>query len=99
MKKLTTFFFFFKFKSKEDIKTNEDEVREQQEQERLLKLMPLRQQRSYLRKLAREEEVPHLNPEDFEESDFDFGSDFDSEDEEEEQMDELTEKTKTSLKV
>ncbi|KAG2221835.1 hypothetical protein INT45_003549 [Circinella minor] len=88
--------------NKEDIKTNEDEVREQQEQERLLKMMPLRQQRSYLRKLAREEEVPHLNPEDFEDSDFDFGSDFDSEDEKEEeneQIDELTEKTKISLKV
>ena len=77
--------------------------------------MPLRQQRSYLRKLAREEEVPQLNAEDFEDSDFDFGSDFDSEEEEEEDdddddikeetgkkdkdVDELTEKAKSSLKV
>ncbi|KAI9320922.1 hypothetical protein BX666DRAFT_1820447, partial [Dichotomocladium elegans] len=63
---------------KSEIKTETDAQREEQEQMRLLKLMPLRQQRSYLRKLERGDEVPELNEEDFEDSDFDFGSDFDS---------------------
>ncbi|KAI8138306.1 hypothetical protein BJV82DRAFT_631803 [Fennellomyces sp. T-0311] len=92
--------------NKEDIKTNEDEVREQQEQERLLKMMPLRQQRSYLRKLERGDEVPALNPDDFEESDFDFGSDFESDDDDfsekeddDKDVDDLADKTKISLKV
>lgn len=58
--------------------------REEQEQMRLLKKMPLRQQRSYLRKLERGDEVPELKEEDFEDSDFDFGSDFDSDFEDEE---------------
>lgn len=75
---------------------------------RLLKLLPLRQQRSYLRKLERGDEVPELKAEDFEDSDFDFGSDFenseDEEDSEEEDHggsddDELEEQVKTKLKV
>ena len=68
--------------------------REEQEQMRLLKKMPLRQQRSYLRKLERGDNVPELNEEDFEDSDFDFGSDFDSESEDEEQSNDK-EKTNT----
>lgn len=80
---------------------------------RLLKLLPLRQQRSYLRKLERGDEVPELKAEDFEDSDFDFGSDFENSDddfdsdEEEENDDgegdsdaeELEDQVKTKLKV
>ncbi|KAI7883440.1 hypothetical protein K492DRAFT_143921 [Lichtheimia hyalospora FSU 10163] len=79
---------------KSEIKTNKDMQREEQEQIQLLKKMPLRQQRSYLRKLERGDNVPELNEEDFEDSDFDFGSDFDSESEDEEQSNDK-EKTNT----
>lgn len=68
--------------------------REEQEQMRLLKKMPLRQQRSYLRKLERGDEVPELNEEDFEDSDFDFGSDFDSDFEDEDDDDERNDQEK-----
>lgn len=59
--------------------------------------MSLRQRRSYLRKLERGQDVSHIKAEDFEDSDFDFGSDFDDEDNDVE--DELCEKTENSLKT
>ncbi|ORY99303.1 hypothetical protein BCR43DRAFT_455849 [Syncephalastrum racemosum] len=79
---------------KEDIRTAADEVREEQELQRLLSRMSVRQKRSYLRKMERGDDLSHIKAEDFEDSDFDFGSDIsdddfsdddDDEDKEEEQ--------------
>jgi hypothetical protein len=48
--------------------------------------MTLRQRRSYLRKLERGDDLSHIKAEDFDDDDFDLGSDFDdfSDDEEDE---------------
>jgi Uncharacterized conserved protein (DUF2039) len=72
--------------SKSDIKTDKDLQREGQELERLLNRMTLRQRRSYLRKLERGDDLSHIKPEDFDNDDFDLGSDFDdfSDDDEDE---------------
>ncbi|KAG2181809.1 hypothetical protein INT44_008625 [Umbelopsis vinacea] len=63
--------------SKSEIKTDKDLQREGQELERLLNRMTLRQRRSYLRKLERGDDLSHIKPEDFDNDDFDLGSDFD----------------------
>ena len=72
--------------SKSEIKTDKDIQREGQELERLLNRMTLRQRRSYLRKLERGDDLSHIKAEDFDDDDFDLGSDFDdfSDDEEDE---------------
>lgn len=72
--------------SKSDIKTDKDLQREGQELERLLNRMTLRQRRSYLRKMERGDDLSHIKAEDFDDDDFDLGSDFDdfSDDEEDE---------------
>lgn len=77
---------------KEDIRTAADEVREEQELQRLLSRMSVRQKRSYLRKMERGDDLSHIKAEDFEDSDFDFGSDlsdddFDDDDEEDDDED------------
>lgn len=66
-------------------------MREEQERERMLNRMTLRQRRSYLRKLERGDDVSDIKPKndddsdyDFEESDFDDEEDDVEEDEEEE---------------
>ncbi|CAO3621224.1 unnamed protein product [Mucor fragilis] len=69
--------------SKDEIKTNADEMREGQEMERMLSRMTLRQRRSYLRKLERGDDVSGIVGKN-EDSDFDFeDSDLEEEDEEE----------------
>jgi hypothetical protein len=53
--------------------------------------MTLRQRRSYLRKLERGDDLSHIKAEDFDDDDFDLGSDFDDfgdDDSEEEEDDE-----------
>ena len=77
--------------SKSEIKTDKDLQREGQELERLLNRMTLRQRRSYLRKLERGDDLSHIKAEDFDDDDFDLGSDFDDfgdDDSEEEEDDE-----------
>jgi hypothetical protein len=77
-------FFFFIFCSKDEIKSNADEMREEQELERMLNRMTLRQRRSYLRKLERGDDVSGITKGD--DSDFDFeDSDLDEEEEEDEE--------------
>ncbi|CAO3677718.1 unnamed protein product [Umbelopsis vinacea] len=76
---------------KSEIKTDKDLQREGQELERLLNRMTLRQRRSYLRKLERGDDLSHIKAEDFDDDDFDLGSDFDDfgdDDSEEEEDDE-----------
>jgi len=77
--------------SKSEIKTDKVLQREGQELERLLNRMTLRQRRSYLRKLERGDDLSHIKAEDFDDDDFDLGSDFDDfgdDDSEEEEDDE-----------
>lgn len=70
-------------RSKDEIKTNADEMREGQEMERMLSRMTLRQRRSYMRKLERGDDVSGIVGKN-EDSDFDFeDSDLDEEEEEE----------------
>ncbi|KAI9030090.1 hypothetical protein CLU79DRAFT_809946 [Phycomyces nitens] len=69
---------------KSEIKTDASTIKEEIELERLLARMTLRQRRSYLRKLEMGEDLSHIKEDDFEDSDFDFGSDFDDDEEEEE---------------
>ncbi|CAO3657814.1 unnamed protein product [Umbelopsis ramanniana] len=75
--------------NKSEIKTDKDIQREGQELERLLNRMTLRQRRSYLRKLERGDDLSHIKAEDFDDDDFDLGSDFDdlSDDDEEDEDD------------
>lgn len=75
--------------SKDEIKSNADEMREGQELERMLNCMTLRQRRSYLRKLERGDDVSGITKND--DSDFDFeDSDLEeAEDEEEEKKEKL----------
>ncbi|KAF7725139.1 hypothetical protein EC973_000391 [Apophysomyces ossiformis] len=69
---------------KEEIKSDADLIKEEQDLERLLSKMTLRQRRSYMRKLERGDDLSHIKEEDFEDSDFDFDdSDFDDEEDEE----------------
>lgn len=82
---------FCEYFSKSEIKTDKDLQREGQELERLLNRMTLRQRRSYLRKLERGDDLSHIKAEDFDDDDFDLGSDFDDfgdDDSEEEEDDE-----------
>ncbi|KAI7897850.1 uncharacterized protein BX663DRAFT_462965 [Cokeromyces recurvatus] len=75
--------------TKDEIKTNVDEIKEEQELERMLSRMTLRQRRSYLRKLERGDDVSGIVPKegesdfDFEDSEFEFDDDEDDEDNEE----------------
>lgn len=79
-------------RSKDEIKTNADEMREGQEMERMLSRMTLRQRRSYMRKLERGDDVSGIVGKN-EDSDFDFeDSDLDEEEEEEESGEESDEK-------
>ncbi|KAI7862128.1 hypothetical protein BDF14DRAFT_1746370 [Spinellus fusiger] len=73
---------------KEDVKTEASTIKEELELERLLARMTLRQRKSYMRKLEMGEDLSHIKEEDFEDSDFEFGSDFDEEEEEEEEKEE-----------
>lgn len=85
------------FCSKDEIKTNADEMREGQEMERMLSRMTLRQRRSYLRKLERGDDVSGIVGKN-EDSDFDFeDSDLEEEDEEESE-DESDEKEEEAKK-
>ncbi|KAI8970367.1 hypothetical protein BDF20DRAFT_826037 [Mycotypha africana] len=70
--------------TKDEIKTSADELREEQELERMLNRMTLRQRRSYLRKLERGDDVTDIVGTN-EDSDFDF--EFSDEDEEEVESD------------
>ncbi|KAI8639045.1 hypothetical protein BD408DRAFT_392967 [Parasitella parasitica] len=82
--------------SKDEIKTNADEMREGQEMERMLSRMTLRQRKSYMRKMERGDDVSGIINKN-EDSDFDFeDSDLDEENEEseEESGEELEEKEK-----
>ncbi|CAO3643744.1 unnamed protein product [Cunninghamella blakesleeana] len=63
---------------KSEIKTAADEVKEQQELERMLGQMTLRQQRSYLRKMERGDDVSNINDDDL--SNFEFTDSEDDED-------------------
>lgn len=84
--------------SKDEIKTNADEMREGQEMERMLSRMTLRQRRSYMRKLERGDDVSGIVGKN-EDSDFDFeDSDLDEE-EEEESGDESDEKKEEEEEV
>ncbi|KAI9300467.1 hypothetical protein BJ944DRAFT_273006 [Cunninghamella echinulata] len=81
---------------KTEIKTAADEIREQQELERMLGKMTLRQQRSYLRKMERGDDISNINEGDL--SDFEYtdseeegdvdNNDNDDDDEEEEEEEE-----------
>lgn len=85
-------------RSKDEIKTNADEMREGQEMERMLSRMTLRQRRSYMRKLERGDDVSGIVGKN-EDSDFDFeDSDLDEE-EEEESGDESDEKKEEEEEV
>ncbi|CAO3611485.1 unnamed protein product [Mucor hiemalis] len=71
--------------SKDEFKSNADEMREEQERERMLDRMTLRQRRSYLRKLERGDDVSEIVPKNDDDSDYDFEeSDIEEEEEEEE---------------
>lgn len=74
--------------SKDEIKSNADEMREGQERERLLNRMSLRQRRSYLRKLERGDDISNIKPKNDDDSDYDFDESdeegLDAEDEEDE---------------
>lgn len=60
-------------------------MREEQERERMLDRMTLRQRRSYLRKLERGDDVSEIVPKNDDDSDYDFEeSDIEEEEEEEE---------------
>jgi hypothetical protein len=74
---------------KSEIKSDRDLQKEEQELERLLSRMTLRQRRSYLRKLERGEDLSHIKAEDFDDDDFEFdiGSDLDDDFEEEDEDD------------
>lgn len=67
-------------------------MREEQERERMLNRMTLRQRRSYLRKLERGDDVSDIKPKGDDDSDYDFDEsdldDLDEEEEEEEQEEE-----------
>ncbi|OBZ83078.1 Uncharacterized protein C9orf85 [Choanephora cucurbitarum] len=70
--------------TKDEVKTNADEMREEQELERMLSRMTLRQRRSYMRKLERGDDVSGITSK-AEDSDFDFDeSDFEDDEEEDE---------------
>ncbi|GAB5586794.1 hypothetical protein Unana1_01694 [Umbelopsis nana] len=73
---------------KSEIKTDRDLQKEEQELERLLSRMTLRQRRSYLRKMERGDDLSHIKAEDFDDDDFDLGSDFDDFDDDDEDEDE-----------
>lgn len=73
--------------SKSEIKTDRDLQKEEQELERLLSRMTLRQRRSYLRKMERGDDLSHIKAEDFDDDDFDLGSDFDDFDDDDEDED------------
>ncbi|KAI8978934.1 hypothetical protein BDB01DRAFT_763089 [Pilobolus umbonatus] len=76
--------------SKDEIKSNADEMREGQELERMLGEMSLRQRRSYLRKLERGDDVSSIRRNTNDEYDFE-DSDFEDESEEEEDDDDESE--------
>ncbi|CEP15206.1 hypothetical protein [Parasitella parasitica] len=66
--------------SKDEVKTNADEMREGQEMERMLSRMTLRQRKSYMRKMERGDDVSGIVNKN-EDSDFDFeDSDLNEED-------------------
>lgn len=63
-------------------------MKEEQELERMLNRMTLRQRRSYMRKLERGDDVSNIKPKNGDDSDFDFDfeeSDFEDEEDEEEE--------------
>lgn len=90
------------FCSKDEIKTNADEMREGQEMERMLSRMTLRQRRSYMRKLERGDDVSGIvgknEDSDFDFEDSDLEEDDDEEEEEEESGDESDEKKEEETK-
>ena len=68
-------------------------MREEQERERMLNRMSLRQRRSYLRKLERGDDVSDIKPKNEDDSDYDFDdSDIEEEDEEDEEDEEEEDK-------
>ncbi|KAI9246784.1 hypothetical protein BY458DRAFT_465754 [Sporodiniella umbellata] len=69
--------------TKDEVKTSASEQKEEQELERMLNRMTLRQKRSYLRKLERGDDVSEIKPKNEDGSDFEF--DFDESDEESEE--------------
>ncbi|KAI9337188.1 hypothetical protein BD770DRAFT_373692 [Pilaira anomala] len=69
--------------TKDEFKSNAEEMREAQERERMLDRMTLRQRRSYLRKLERGDDVTDIEAKK-EEEDFDFEESDEEEDEDEE---------------
>jgi hypothetical protein len=60
-------------------------MREEQERERMLNRMSLRQRRSYLRKLERGDDVSDIKPKNDDESDYDFEESEEEEDEEDDE--------------
>lgn len=84
------FSYAISFYSKDEIKSNADEMREGQEMERMLGRMTLRQRRSYLRKMERGDDVSGIVNKN-EDSDFDFE---DSDLEEDEESDEESKEKK-----
>ncbi|KAI9485386.1 MAG: hypothetical protein EXX96DRAFT_544916 [Benjaminiella poitrasii] len=80
--------------TKDEIKTNVDELKEEQELERMLNRMTLRQRRSYLRKLERGDDVSGIVPKnddsdfDFEDSEFEFDDEEDNEEDDTDDSDE-----------
>ncbi|KAG0750287.1 hypothetical protein G6F57_006596 [Rhizopus arrhizus] len=74
--------------TKDEVKTSASELKEEQELERMLNRMTLRQRRSYMRKLERGDDVSNIKPKNGDDSDFDFDfeeSDFEDEEDEEEE--------------
>lgn len=64
-------------------------MREEQERERMLNRMSLRQRRSYLRKLERGDDVSEIKPKNDDDSDYDFEeSDVELEEDDEEEDEE-----------
>ncbi|KAG1472599.1 hypothetical protein G6F56_001443 [Rhizopus delemar] len=71
--------------TKDEVKTSASELKEEQELERMLSRMTLRQRRSYMRKLERGDDVTGIKPKN-DDSDFEFDeSDEEGEDTEEEE--------------
>lgn len=68
---------------KEEIKSAADELKDEQELERMLGKMTLRQRRSYMRKLERGEDVDDINEDDLD--DFELSDEDEDEDDEDEQ--------------